>query len=105
MTGLPKTVEVTEAEIYDAIIEPVRIIIETVQVALERTPPELAADMIDQGIVMAGGGALLRGLDALLREETGLPVTIADNPLLSVVRGVGLLLDDIDLLERVSIER
>ncbi|MGH7930088.1 MAG: rod shape-determining protein, partial [Candidatus Binatia bacterium] len=84
MTGLPKTVEVTEAEIYDAIIEPVRIIVETVQVALERTPPELAADMIDQGIVMAGGGALLRGLDALLREETGLPVTIADNPLLSV---------------------
>jgi rod shape-determining protein MreB len=105
MTGLPKTVEVTEEEIYDAIIEPVRIIVETVQVALERTPPELAADMIDQGIVMAGGGALLRGLDALLREETGLPVTVADNPLLSVVRGVGLLLDDIGLLERVSIER
>ena len=105
LTGLPKTVEVTEEEIYDAIIEPVRIIVETVQVALERTPPELAADMIDQGIVMAGGGALLRGLDALLHEETGLPVTIAENPLLSVVRGVSVLLENIDLLERVSVDR
>lgn len=105
LTGLPKTVEINEAEIYDAIIEPVRVIVETVQVALERTPPELAADMIDQGIVMAGGGALLNGLDALLREETGLPVTIAEEPLLSVVQGVCALLDDSDLLERVSIDR
>jgi rod shape-determining protein MreB len=105
LTGLPKTVEINEAELYDAIIESVRIIVETVQVALERTPPELAADMIDQGIVMAGGGALLHGLDALIREETGLPVTIAEDPLLAVVKGVSALLDDIDLLEKVSIER
>jgi len=105
LTGLPKTVEINEAELYDAIIEPVRVIVETVQVALERTPPELAADMIDQGIVMAGGGALLDGLDTLIREETGLPVTVAEDPLLSVVKGVSALLEDIDLLEKVSIER
>ncbi len=78
---------------------------ETVQVALERTPPELAADMIDQGIVMAGGGAMLHGLDALIREETGLPVTIAEDPFLSVVKGVSVLLEDIDLLEKVTVER
>lgn len=105
LTGLPKTVQVSEAEIHDAILEPVRIIIETVQVALERTPPELAADMIAQGIIMAGGGALLHGLDTALREETGLPVTVADDPLLSVVKGVGYLLDDFELLERVAVDR
>lgn len=105
LTGLPKTVEITEAELYDAIIEPVRVIVETVQVALERTPPELAADMIDQGIVMAGGGAMLHGLDALIREETELPVTIAEDPLLSVVKGVSVLLEDIDLLEKITVER
>ena len=105
LTGLPKTVQVSEAEIHDAILEPVRIIIETVQVALERTPPELAADMIAQGIIMAGGGALLHGLDTALREETGLPVTVADDPLLAVVKGVGYLLDDFELLERVAVDR
>lgn len=105
LTGLPKTVQVSEAEIHDAILEPVRIIIETVQVALERTPPELAADMIAQGIIMAGGGALLHGLDTVLREETGLPVTVADDPLLSVVKGVGYLLEDFELLERVAVDR
>jgi rod shape-determining protein MreB and related proteins len=98
-------VQISETEVYDAILEPVRIIIETVQVALERTPPELAADMIDQGIIMAGGGALLHGLDVALREETGLPVTVADDPLLSVVKGVGYLLEDLDLLERVAVDR
>lgn len=103
LTGLPKTVEVTEEEIYDAILEPVRVIVETVHVALERTPPELAADIIDHGIVMAGGGALLHGLDAQLREETGLPVMVAPEPLHSVVQGVNSLLEDIDLLERVSL--
>lgn len=105
ITGLPKTVQINESEIYDAILEPARIIIETVQVALERTPPELAADMIDQGIIMAGGGALLHGLDVALREETGLPVTVADDPLLSVVKGVGYLLEDSELLERVAVDR
>ena len=105
LSGLPKTVEITEEEVYDAILEPVRIIVETVQVALERTPPELAADMIDHGIVMAGGGALLRGLGVLLREETGLPVTVAEEPLLSVVRGVSSLLEDIDLLAKISLDQ
>jgi rod shape-determining protein MreB len=104
LTGLPKTMLVSEEEMYDAILEPVRVIVETVQVALERTPPELAADIIDQGIVMAGGGALLHGLDAILREETGLPVTVAEDPLLSVVRGVSSLLEDIDLLEKISLQ-
>jgi rod shape-determining protein MreB len=104
LTGLPKAVVVSEEEIYDAILEPVRVIVETVHVALERTPPELAADIIDHGIVMTGGGALLHGLDAILREETGLPVTVAENPLLSVVRGVSSLLEDIDLLEKVSLK-
>jgi rod shape-determining protein MreB len=104
LTGLPKTVVVSEEEIYDAILEPVRVIVETVHVALERTPPELAADIIDCGIVMAGGGALLHGLDAILREETGLPVAVAENPLLSVVQGVSSLLENIDLLEKISLQ-
>jgi rod shape-determining protein MreB len=102
LTGLPKTIELSDVEVYDALLEPVRIIVETVHAALERTPPELAADIIDRGIVMAGGGALLRGLDALLREETGLPVFVAEEPLLSVVQGVSRLLDDLDLLEKIS---
>jgi rod shape-determining protein MreB len=76
--------------------------VETVHAALERTPPELAADIIDRGIVMAGGGSLLRGLDILLREETGLPVFVAEEPLLSVVQGVNRLLEDFDLLEKIS---
>jgi rod shape-determining protein MreB len=104
LTGLPKTVMVSEEEIYDAILEPVRVIVETVHVALERTPPELAADIIDRGIVMAGGGSLLHGLDAILREETGLPVAVAENPLLSVVQGVSSLLENIDLLEKISLQ-
>jgi rod shape-determining protein MreB len=102
LTGLPKTIELSDAEVFDALLEAVRIIVETVHAALERTPPELAADIIDHGIVMAGGGSLLRGLDALLREETGLPVFVAEEPLLSVVRGVSRLLDDFDLLEKIS---
>jgi rod shape-determining protein MreB len=102
LTGLPKTIELSNAEVYDALLEPVRIIVETVQAALERTPPELAADIIDCGIMMAGGGALLRGFDALLREETGLPVSIAEAPLYSVVQGVSQLLDDMPLLEKIS---
>ena len=102
LTGLPKTVELTDAEVCDAISEPVRTIVETVLVALERTPPELAADLVDYGVVMAGGGSLLRGLDALLREETGLPIIVAEDPLFSVVRGVSRLLDDMALLEKIS---
>lgn len=102
LTGLPRTLDITDAEIYDVLLEPIRIIVETVHTALERTPPELAADIIDHGIIMAGGGALLRGLDGLLREETGLPVTLAEAPLYCVVQGVSRLLDDMDLLAKVS---
>ena len=103
LTGLPKTVQISSLEVYDAMAELIQTIVNTVQAALERTPPELVADIIDQGIVMAGGGALLPGLDMLLREETGLPVTVAEEPLLSVVQGVSQALDDIDLLERISV--
>ena len=103
LTGLPKTVQISSLEVYDAMAELIQTIVNTVQAALERTPPELVADIIDQGIVMAGGGALLPGLDMLLREETGLPVTLAEDPLLSVVQGVSQVLDDIDLLERISV--
>lgn len=103
LTGLPKTVQITSMEVYDALAESVHVILNTVQAALERTPPELVADIIDHGIVMAGGGALLPGLDILLREETGLPVTVAEEPLFSVVQGVSQVLDDIDLLERISV--
>ena len=102
LTGLPKTIELSDAEVYDALLEPVRLIVDTVHAALERTPPELAADIIDCGIMMAGGGSLLRGLDTLLREETGLPVSLAEAPLHSVVQGVSRLLDDIDLLAKIS---
>lgn len=103
VAGMPKTLLINDGEIREAMTEPVGNIIETIRVALERTPPELAADIVDKGIVLAGGGALLRGLDALLREETGLPVTTADDPLSAVVLGTGHLLDDFDLLRRVSV--
>jgi rod shape-determining protein MreB len=103
LTGLPKTVPISSIEVYDAMAELIQTIVETVQAALERTPPELVSDIIDQGIVMAGGGALLPGLDMLLREETGLPVTVAEEPLLSVVQGVSQVLDDIELLEKISV--
>ncbi len=103
LTGLPKTVHMSSLEVYDALAESIQAIVNTVQAALERTPPELVADIIDQGIVMAGGGALLPGLDALLREATGLPVTVAEEPLLAVVHGVSQALEDMDLLEKISI--
>lgn len=103
LTGLPKTIQVNSLEVYDALTESIQAIVNTVQAALERTPPELVADIIDQGIVMAGGGALLPGLDMLLREETGLPVTVAEEPLLSVVQGVSQALEDLDLLERIGV--
>jgi rod shape-determining protein MreB len=103
VTGIPKTMIITDEEVRDAIWEPISTIVETVKIALERTPPELAADIVDRGIVLAGGGALLRGLDTLLREETGLPVSIAEDPLSAVVLGTGKVLDHIDLLRKVSI--
>lgn len=103
ISGIPKTLTITEEEIRGALIEPVNVILDSIKVILENTPPEIAADIVDRGIVLAGGGALLRGLDALIRERTGLPVTVADDPLTAVVRGVGSMLDDLDLLRRVAI--
>jgi rod shape-determining protein MreB len=103
ISGIPKTLLINEDEIREALQEPVSTILDTIKVILENTPPELAADIVDRGIVLAGGGALLRGLDLLIREETGLPVIVAEDPLTAVVRGVGKMLDEIDLLRRVAI--
>ncbi len=89
VAGVPKTVVISDEEIREALLEPINAIVEAVRIALERTPPELAADIVDKGIVLAGGGALLRNLDVLLREETGLPVMLADDPLTAVVMGAG----------------
>jgi len=102
--GIPKTISITSGEIREALSETVSIVIESVKQALEKTPPELAADIVDRGIVLTGGGALLRSLDKRLREETGLPVLIADDPLSSVVLGAGKMLDDFELLKRVAVE-
>ncbi|MBS1112352.1 MAG: rod shape-determining protein MreB [Nitrospirae bacterium] len=103
ISGIPKTLTINEAEIREALTEPVNVILDTIRVILENTPPELAADIVDRGIILAGGGALLKGLDQLIRQETGLPVFIADDPLSAVARGVGKMLDEIDLLRRVAI--
>lgn len=103
VTGLPKTVQITSVEIYKALSEPVSSIIEAIKATLEHTPPELAADIMDRGIVMAGGGSLLRGLDRLVSEETGMPVHLADEPLLAVAYGAGRVLENIDVLRKVLI--
>ena len=102
--GVPKTVTITATEVREALAETVAAIVETVRNTLERTPPELSGDIVDRGIVLTGGGALLRNLDRRLRDETGLPVSMADDPLASVVLGTGRMLDDFDLLRRVSID-
>jgi rod shape-determining protein MreB len=103
VAGLPKTLEINSDEIRDAMLEPINAIVEAVRISLERTPPELSADIVDKGIVLAGGGALLRNLDVLLRDETGLPVMIADDALAAVVLGSGRALDEIDLLRKVAL--
>lgn len=103
IAGVPRNVEITSDEVREAMAEPISAIIETVRVALERTPPELAADIVDKGIVLAGGGALLKNLDILLREETRLPVMIAENPMSCVVLGTGKVLDQLELLKLVTI--
>lgn len=103
VAGLPKTVTITSEEIREALQEPVRAILEITKISLERTPPELAADLIEHGIVMAGGGSLLRGLDKLISEETGLPVHIADDPLTAVANGTGKVLDNIHYLKKVTV--
>jgi len=102
--GIPKTLVITDSEIRESLVETVNAIVEAVRVALEKTPPELSADIVDKGIVLTGGGSLLRNLDKRLREETGLPVSIADDPLTSVVMGTGKMLTDFDLLRRVALD-
>ncbi len=103
VAGVPKTVLISDEEIRDCLLEPINQILDAVRVSLERTPPELASDIVDRGIVLAGGGSLLRNLDSLISEETGLPVTLAGDPLTSVVMGAGKVLDEIDLLKDVTI--
>ncbi len=101
VAGIPKNVKLTSDEIQDAISEPISQIVEALKAALEQTPPELAADIVDRGIVMTGGGALLRGLDTRLKEETNLPINVVDDPLLCVVLGAGKVLDDVHLYDRI----
>jgi len=103
VAGIPKTVMITDEEIRDSLLDPINQIVEAVRVSLERTPPELASDIVDRGIILSGGGALLRSLDSLLKEETGLPVMLADDPLTSVVMGAGKTLDEISLLREVAV--
>ncbi len=105
VSGLPRIVRMTSTEIREAIAEPIAGIVEAVKMTLERTPPELAADIIDRGIVMAGGGSLLRGLDRLLAEETGIPVTLTDDPLGTVALGIGRALEELETLKKVLIAR
>jgi rod shape-determining protein MreB and related proteins len=104
LEGVPKTIAIDDTEIRDSLSESVATILNAIRVALERTPPELSADISDRGIVLTGGGALLRNLDKRIREETGLPVSIAEDPLASVVQGTGRMLTDFQLLRRVAIE-
>jgi rod shape-determining protein MreB len=103
VAGVPKTVTVNSDEIREALAEPLNAIVEAVLLALERTPPELAADIVDKGVVLTGGGALLKNIDVLLREETGLPVMVSDDPISCVVLGSGKTLDHIELLKEVTI--
>ncbi|KAB2963656.1 MAG: rod shape-determining protein [Thermoanaerobaculia bacterium] len=101
--GVPKELTISDEEIRDALTDTINVLVEAVRMALERTPPELSADIMDKGIVLSGGGALLRGLDERLRHETGLPVVQAEDPLACVVLGAGRVLEDMDLLRKVSI--
>jgi rod shape-determining protein MreB len=99
--GVPRAVLVSEDEIRDALLEPINQIVDVVKMALEKTPPELSSDIVDRGIAMAGGGSLLRNLDVLIAEETGLPVNLVDDPLAAVVIGSGMVLDQLDMLKDV----
>jgi rod shape-determining protein MreB len=102
VAGLPKTITITSQEVRDAMSDPLSQVIDGIRTTLERCPPELAADLVDRGIVLAGGGALLKGLDRLIREETGLPVHIAEDPLSAVAEGTGKALQEMSLLRRIS---
>jgi rod shape-determining protein MreB len=103
VAGVPKTLDLKSDEICEALAEPVNTVVESVKIALESTPPELSADIVDKGIVMTGGGAMLANLDLLLREATGLPVMLAEDPLTAVVMGTGRCLDELELLREVAV--
>jgi len=103
VAGVPKTLEIKSEEVREALAEPVGAVVESVRIALERTPPELAADIVDQGIVLVGGGSLLRNLDVLLREATGLPVMLAEDPLNAVAIGTGRTLEELPLLKDIAL--
>jgi rod shape-determining protein MreB len=104
ISGIPKTIETSSEEIREAIMEPVTLVVDAIKDALENAPPELAGDIVDRGIVLTGGGALLKNIDVLIREETGLPITIADDPLSAVARGAGMALDQLGVLKEVTIQ-
>jgi rod shape-determining protein MreB len=103
VAGLPKTVTITSEEIREAMSEPIAQVLEAVRITLERTPPELSADLIEKGIVLAGGGSLLRGIDKLISEETGLPVHVSDDPMTAVALGTGKVLSEIKYLKKVTV--
>lgn len=101
--GIPKAIVITDAEVREALGDPVLTILNAVRTCLERIPPEVAADIVDKGIILAGGGAMLKGLDSLIRQETKLAVSITDDPLSCVVRGAGKVLDELDLLKKMAL--
>ncbi|HRU71742.1 MAG TPA: rod shape-determining protein, partial [Kiritimatiellia bacterium] len=105
VAGLPKTLTVTSEEIRDALQEPVSSIVDAVRITLEKCPPELSADLVDRGLVLAGGGAMLRGLDKLIASQTGLPVTLADDPLSAVAEGTGVVLNELNFLAKSKMGR
>ena len=104
VAGVPKITEVSSVEIREALSEPINAIVDAVRLSLEKTPPELASDILDRGIILTGGGGLLRGLDERLREETNLPINVAEDPLTCVVRGTGKVLDDIEFYSKVLLK-
>jgi rod shape-determining protein MreB len=104
VAGAPKTIEISSSQVNDALMDPLGEVVDAVRTALEKTPPELASDIVDNGIVLTGGGALLTNLDVLLRERTGLPVSIAENPLSCVVLGSGKALDSMSILKQVTVD-
>ncbi|MEO0080004.1 MAG: rod shape-determining protein [candidate division WOR-3 bacterium] len=103
VSGIPKTIRITSTKVRESLEEPVSLIVDAIRLALEKTPPELAADIVDRGIYMCGGGALLRGLDLLVKEETNLPVYVAENPLECVVRGAGRILENLSANEKLIV--
>jgi rod shape-determining protein MreB and related proteins len=105
VAGLPKTLTVTSEEIRDALQEPVSAIVDAVRITLEKCPPELSSDLVDRGLVLAGGGAMLRGLDKLIASQTGLPVTLADDPLTAVAEGTGVVLNELNFLAKSKVGR